>query len=282
MADRITLKRILRLWGISARLDLAWLLRDTKYAIAGICADIISNLSTVSGVFLIAARFGGIGGMSADEVLFMMAYSTLVTGIFILFGSGNNIHISRIIGRGQLEHLFIQPLPLGVQLLTSGFAPFTGGSNCVAGVVLMAVAVSRLGLAVTFGWVVSLIAYLLATMTIIAARSYLLSTLAFYAPAAAEEISWTAIDGTWFMSTFPLSGMPLFIQIPLLTVLPEGLMAWFPSLSLLGRPPLGLTGAYPMVFALLIAAAAGYIFRKGLKHYVTKGSNRYVPYGFRR
>ncbi|HOO28673.1 MAG TPA: ATP-binding cassette domain-containing protein [Lachnospiraceae bacterium] len=31
--------------------------------------------------------------------------------------------------------------------------------------------------------------------------------MAFYEPVAAEEISYTAIDGTWFMSTFPLSGV---------------------------------------------------------------------------
>ena len=212
----------------------------------------------------------------------MMAYSTIVTGIFVLFGSGNNIHISRIIGRGQLEHLFIQPLPLSVQLFTNGFTPFTGGGNLVVGIVLMAVAVSRLGLHISFWWVGLMIIYMLTTMVIIIARSYIVSSMAFYSPVAAEEISNTAIEGTWFMSTFPLSGMPIFIQIPLLTILPEGLMAWFPSLCLLGKPPLNLTVYYPMVFALFLALVARYIFRKGLNHYVKKGSNRYVPYGFRR
>ena len=99
MADKITLARMFRLLRIAAKIDMMWLLRDTKYALAAISADIIANLSAVSGVFLIAVRFGGIGGMSADEVLFMMSYSTLVTGLFILFGAQNNIHISRIIGR---------------------------------------------------------------------------------------------------------------------------------------------------------------------------------------
>lgn len=282
MEDKITLWRIIKLFGISAKLDLVWLLRDTKYAIAGISADIISNLATVSGVFLIAIRFGGIGGMTANEVLFMMAYSTMTTGIFIMFGSGNNIHISRIIGRGQLEHLFIQPLPLKVQLLTSGFAPFTGGSNFVVGILLMIYTIGNLNLNITFGWILSLICYQITTMIIIIARSYLVSTMAFYSPIAAEEISNTAIEETWFLTTFPLSGMPSFIQFPLLTILPEGLMAWFPALCLLGKPPLGLTLYYPMIFALVISVFASLLFRKGLIHYVTKGSNRYVPYGFRR
>jgi len=276
------LKRIISLYGIAAKMDLVWLLRDTKYALAIIASDIISNISVISGVYLIAIRFGGIGGMSVDEVLFMMGYSTIITGIFILFGSGNNIHISRIIGRGQLEHLFIQPNSLKLQLITSGFGPFTGSSNLIIGFILLIISINQLKLQITIWWVVMLFIYLTATMVTIVARAYFVSTAAFYALVAAEEIATTAIEGTWQLSTFPLSVMPAFIQVPLITILPEGLMAWFPSLCLLGRPPLNLTEYYPLAYALILALAANYIFRKGMNYYVTKGSNRYVPYGFRR
>ncbi len=282
MEDKITIKRIVGLYAIYAKLDLMWFLRDTKFALVAILADIISNVSVVSSVYLIAIRFGGIGGMSVDEVLFMMAYSTITTGIFILFGSDNNIHISRIIGRGQLEHLFMQPLSLKTQLITSGFAPFTGSGAFIIGVILLIVAINRLQLKITFVWIIMLILYTLCTMVTIVARSYLVSTTAFYAPVAAEEISMTAIEGTWQLSTFPLSGMPGFIQIPLLTILPEGLMAWYPALCLLGRPPLNLTKLYPLFYALVLTITTCFIFRKGLKYYVQKGSNRYLPYGFRR
>ena len=282
MELKIKLKRILSLLAISAKMDLLWLLRDTKYALTAITADIISNISVISGVYLIAVRFGGIGGMSVDEVMFMMSYSTLVTGIFIMFGSGNNIHISRIIGRGQLEHLFMQPNSLKLQLFTSGFIPFTGSGNFLLGCMMLIISVSRLQLQITLWWIAQLIIYLLATMAIIIARSYLVATAAFYAPVAAEEISTTAIEGTWQLSTFPLSGIPAFIQIPLITIIPEGLMAWFPTLCLLDKPPLGLSGWYKIAYALFLSLTASIIFRKGLNYYVTKGSNRYVPYGFRR
>ena len=281
MEDKITVKRIIKLLGISAKMDLAWLLRDSKYAAVAMSADIISNIAMIMGVFLIASRFGGIGSMSTDEVLFMMAYSTMVTGLFMLFGSGNNIHISRIIGRGQLEHLFIQPLSLGVQLSTHGFTPFTSSTNLIVGFILMIYATGKLNFTISFIWICTLAAYLIATMAIIVARAYLVSTMAFYAPVAAEEIATAAIEDTWFLSTFPLSGMPVYVQIPLLTIMPEGLMAWFPSLCLLGKPPLGLTAYYPMLYALVLSLAAGFIFRNGFRYYMQKGANRYVPYGFR-
>jgi len=160
--------------------------------------------------------------------------------------------------------------------------PFTGSSNFIIGCILLITAINRLQLQITLWWIIQLIIYILATMVIIVARAYLVSSAAFYAPVAAEEISSTAIEGTWQLSTFPLSGMPSFIQLPLLTILPEGLMAWFPSLCLLGKPPLNLTEYYPLAYALALALAASIIFRKGLRYYVQKGSNRYVPYGFRR
>lgn len=282
MVGNMKLKQIISLYGISAKMDLLWLMRDTKFAIAAIIADLISNLSVVSSVYLIALRFGGIGGLSVDEVLFMMAYSTITTGIFIMFGSNNNIHISRVIGRGQLEHMFIQPLSLKMQLFTNGFIPFTGSGNFIVGCILLIISIKNLQLQITVWWLVMLILYLTATMIIIIARSYLVSSAAFYAPVAAEEISSTAIEGTWQLSTFPLSGMPGFIQIPLLTIIPEGLMAWFPSLCLLGKPPLSFKEYYPFLYALILALTASFIFKKGLNYYVKKGSNRYVPYGFRR
>ncbi len=282
MGAKATVKRALGLLSISAKMDLAWLLRDTKFALGAITADTLANLSVVSGVWLISLRFGGIGGMSPDEVLFMLAYSTVTTGLFILFGAGNNIHISRIIGRGQLEHLFQQPLSLRMQLFTCGFTPFTGSGNLLIGLALLAYSANRLKLQITPGWLLMLLVFLAATMATIVARAYLASSAAFYWPVAAEEIATTAVEGTWQLSTFPLSGMPAYIQLPLLTLLPEGLMAWFPALCLLGRPPLGLTGLYPPAYALALSLLAGFVFRKGLNHYVKKGSNRYVPYGYRR
>ncbi|GHU73329.1 ABC transporter permease [Clostridia bacterium] len=277
-----TIRRIIGLLGMSARMDLAWLLRDTKFALVGITGDFIFNISTLSSIYLIALRFGGIGGMSTDEVLFMLGFSTLTTGLFILFGASNNFYISRIIGRGQLDHLWMQPLPLWMQLFTSGFIPFTGGGNFLAGIGVIVYSTRRLGLAVTPQWLVMLAAYALCSVAIVVARSYLVSTAAFYAPVAAEEIATTAINGTWMLSTFPLSGVPRWLQWSLITILPEGLMAWFPSLALLGKPPMGLTAVYPFAYALIITLASYFVFQKGMRHYVRTGSNRYVPFGFRR
>lgn len=106
--------------------------------------------------------------------------------------------------------------------------------------------------------------------------------MAFYAPAQAEEISTYVIDAQCSLAQFPLSGMPLALKAPLLTVFPAGLLGWFPSLALLGKPPFDLPGYYPAIIAVALAACAAYFFRKGLHYYVKKGINRYLAIGHRR
>jgi len=277
----VKLRRFFRLLGLYAKMDLAWLLRDSTFAILAISTDIVTNLSAVTGVFLLAWRFDGIGGMGRYEVLFMLAYGTLITGIYQTFCAANNGHISRRIGRGQLEHMFIQPVSLPMQLATEGFIPFSGSSNIVSGTIIMAAATSGLGITLPWWWIFSLVGNLVITVAIILGQSYLASSLAFYAPVQAEEISTFVIDSFGNISNFPLSGMPRPLQFTLLTMIPTGLLSWFPTLALLGRPPLDLPTWYPLAFAVGLWMIAAYFFRKGLKHYVEKGINRYVRWGHR-
>lgn len=264
-------------------MDLRWLLRDRRFALISICADVLSNLAAVSGIWLLAERFAGIGAMTADEILFMLSFTTLVTDVFQMFFAANNVgHISRRIGRGQVEHMQLQPLPLAAQLLTEGFAPFSGGSNLLAGIVMMTIAVRRLQIPFTLFHILSVAGHLLLTTLLIVSLSYLASSLAFYAPVQSEEISTFVIDSFGTLSKYPLSGMPKSVQLPLLTVIPSGLMGWFQALAILGKPPFGIPIWYPALCAVSLGITAAHFFRKGLKYYVKKGINRYTDVGHRR
>lgn len=276
---KVRIKRYFELLGIYARMDLASLLRDTKFMVIAITADIVSNISSISGIFLLAWKFGGIGGMDRYEVLFMLAYGNIVMGFLNMMGGCNALFPSRIIGRGQWEHMFIMPLPYAVQL-TVGMFPFTCSSSLLSGIALLCVAVYKMEMTLPWWWPGVLILQLIISMVIVVACSYLFSSLAFYAPVQCEEISSTVIYSVEHTMTFPLSGMPVYIKYPLLTIFPAGLMAWFPTMILLGKTTT-LENFYPAVFALLISLAAAYFFRKGFRYYVKKGINRYVSGGHR-
>ena len=277
--NKLSVKRYFKLLGIYARMDLASLMRDKRFTALVMTADLASNVSAVSGIFLLAWKFGGIGGMDRFEVLFMLAYGNIVMGFLNMAGGCNAVFPSRIIARGQWEHMFIMPLPYGVQL-TVGIFPFTGSSTFLSGIALLIVALSNIEVVLPWWWPGLLILQLMASMAVVVSLSYLLSSLAFYAPVQCEEISSTVIYGVERTMTFPLSGMPAYIRYPLLTLFPAGLTAWFPTRILLGK-----TAApecfYPVAFALFAAFTAAYFFKKGFRYYVEKGINRYIPGGHR-
>ena len=147
------LKILFRLYRQYTKMDLLWFLRDTRYCLLQIFSDTVCAVCTIAGVFLLSEKFGGFGGMNQGEILFMMGFSTLVDGIYMMFFIGNNTSmISRIIGRGQLDHLMIQPVPLWAELLAQGFSPLSGSSMLVCGIGLTEYTVSRLPLSAPLPW----------------------------------------------------------------------------------------------------------------------------------
>ena len=277
-----TLRKLFRLWALYARMDAGWFLRDTRYCLTNIATDVISNLAAISGVFLLCERFDGIGGMGRDQVLFLLGYACLIDGVLLAFCMMGNVgHISRRIGRGQVDHMLIQPVPLWMQLVTEGFIPVSGSGMLLCGAGLTAYAVGRLGMAVTAGWLLWLVFSVICSVAVMLAVSYIAGSLAFYAPVAAEEISSTAIE-MFDVRSYPLGGLPYPAQLLLCTVLPVGLAAWFPANALMGLSPAGLPAALLALAAMAFTTIASLLFRKGLKYYEKAGSPRYLDRGFRR
>ena len=276
-------RRLLRLYWLYAKMDAAWILRDTKYCLIGIVADFIGNAAIMSSVFFMAERFGGVGGMSSGEVLFMLGYSTITSGFYLMFLNGNNVgHISRIIGRGQMDHKLMQPLPLRIQLLTEGFMPISGSGLLWSGLAICGLALWRLQLPITAGWVALFVLFHVLSMVIYIALVYIPSMLAFWFPVAAEEIASYIGDLQWNLSSYPLGQMPLVIKIALNTVLPIGLTVWFPSLVLLGKQRIDFGLAVVVMAAVIFSLIMTMLFKKGLKHYEQIGSQRYKDMGHRR
>jgi ABC-2 type transport system permease protein len=276
----MTLKRYAQIVGIYIKMDLASLMRDTGFMIVCIISDLCANISLIAGVFLLAWKFDGIGGLNRGEVLFMLAFGNIVMGILTIFmGSSNALYPSRIIGRGQWEHMFIIPLPYIAQL-TSGLSPFTCSGKFISGAVLLTVAVNNLNQLLSWWWFIGLLIGVIVSIVIILAISYLISTLAFIAPVQCEEISSIAVESLEYTSTYPLSGMPLYIKIPLLAIFPAGLIAWMPTMIILGKVPV-FTSFYILAFAGLVSILASYFFKKGFRLYVQKGINRYTAGGHR-
>lgn len=273
---------LLRLWGIAAWMDLLWVTRDLKQAIIYFLADGVLNVAGLAATLLLAARFNGIGSWTRDQVLFMLGYAMSIGGLLDALFNFNVLHISRRIGRGQLDHVLVEPRPLWMALLTEGFAPFSGSGLLVPGGALLLWSGARLHVALTPLWLAMLAGYAACSCAIAVSFSYLLGCLAFWSPRAAEEISSSAMRVVTGLKGFPLDGAGRVLTAGLLTIIPVGLIAWQPCGVLLGLHTSAPSPALLPVAAITSGIVTALCFRMGLKEYGRTGSQRYLSLGHRR
>lgn len=282
MVDNI--KTTLRLFKLYAKMDLLWFLREPSSFLIYIISDTISALATIGGIYLISQQFSSGTDISQEQILFMLGYSLMVDGFYWLFFRGNNMgEISRTIGRGQLDHCMIQPVPLPIQLLTNGFCPFSSSNVLLTGIILTVYAGYKLKLIISLKWILLLLTYIFFSMFIILSIVYIFSSNAFYSPVASEEVAGEVISFTSF-KVYPLNGFKKTIQNILTSILPIGLTAWYPSILLLNISSEKIIklsyGILPAVSSIFIFIAI-ILFRKGLNYYETNGSPRYSGFGHR-
>ena len=274
-------RRLFRLWRLYAAMDAGLLLRNGRAFLIWYLSDMVSTTASVMGTLLLAERFSGVGVWSREQLLFLLGYGLLVNGIAGTFFSYNVSHISRRLGRGQLDHTLIQPLPIWMALLTEGFMPISMSAVMLPGIGLTLWALAHLPVVVTPAWIALLVLHLLASTTVMMAFSFLWGSLAFWAPRGAEEISSSAMQIVSDLKPFPLDGTGPLFAAGLLTALPVGFVAWMPARALLdlSQSP-AADGATPLA-AVILAALAAVAFRRGLAQYGRTGSQRYSGWGHR-
>jgi ABC-2 type transport system permease protein len=276
------LRHLLALWGLYARMDVLWIARGPRAALSWYLTDALTGFAAVVATFLLAARFDGIGAWSRDQVLFMLGFAMMGRGVVEVVFGWNVGFISRRIGRGQLDHMLLQPQPLWVTVLGDGFSPLTGSGQLVAGTAVVVWATRALELAPGPGWLALCAVHLVSSVVIMLSFAYLVACLAFLAPRGAEEINSSSWRLMQQLGAFPLDGLGAALTGGLLAGVPAGFVAWFPSRVLLGLDPGPGAVAWTPLAALLFACLAAASFQLGLRHYGRTGSTRYLAHGHRR
>jgi len=267
----------LRLFGAGARMNVIKILRTREQALAHTFTDFLWHSGGMLAPILVALRFGHIGPWPAAAVVFMLAYGTVVASLMDALGDGP-WRLSQFIGRGQLDHLLVQPQPLWRILLTDGFTPLDFWPTLTIGIVLLVWATGAMQVAVSAGWLALLGVELLSSIVVQTAFLYAWGCIAFWAPRGAEEISSAASTLIGEVS-FPLDPVPRSLRILLVSAVPSGLLSWVPSRALLG---IGGAGAVDTWLTPLAAVALGtlalLLFRLGLRRYRRTGSTRYTDH----
>jgi ABC-2 type transport system permease protein len=274
--------RLLRLWGMYARMDLLWITRDLKIFLMWTISDTVLNVASITGILLLAERFAGIGAWNKLQVVFMLGYATVVSGLLDMLFGFNVVMISRRLGRGQLDHTLIQPQPVWMALATEGFCPFSGSATFLAGLGLLFWSDMKLGLGLTFGRLALIAVNIAASTAIIVAFQFAWGSLAFWAPRAAEEINSASRRLIDQLKAFPLDGLHGALAGGLMTLFPVGFLAWYPCRTLLGLELGSRRVLATPLAALAFVGLAGWLFARGRKQYGRTGSHNYSSFGHRR
>jgi ABC-2 type transport system permease protein len=278
---RAELRQIATGFRIQARMDLIWVLRDLRSLGFYFFTSTVARLGDITGVLLIVERFGTLGEWTRPRAMFMLGYALLIGGLLDVFFNFNVLYISRRIGRGQMDHVLLQPRPIWVALLVEGYAPLAEFGGLIAAIILLALgasAVPRWDAA----WFVLFVLSVLSSTAVVIGFAYTVGSLAFVAPRAAEEICSPAINIVNGLRGYPLDRAARAVRGALFTLAPVALVAWWPCRALLGMSPgwwpIAATPFAACVFCGLGAAA----FCLGLRHYRRAGCSRYLSYGHRR
>jgi ABC-2 type transport system permease protein len=274
--------RLLRLWGVYARMDLLWIARGAKTASSWYFADLLLALSSAAWAFLLAERFDGIGVWSKSQIAFLLGLALFVRGAVDFAFNANMYCPSRRIGRGQLDHMLLMPQPLWLTIASDGFMPFSCSGTLVAGAGVIVYSVHALALPISVGWLALFALHVVSAGVIMMSFAYLWGSLAFIAPRGAEEINSTTMRTLEHLKPFPLDGVGGGLSVLLLSVVPAGFLAWLPSRVLLGLSTSSWTLLWTPLAAVAFATLAVVVFRLGLQHYGRSGSTRYLAHGHRR
>jgi ABC-type uncharacterized transport system permease subunit len=264
-----------------AWLDFIWVTKSLQSFLLYYFGEVTIHLASLTSILLLAERFNGLGPWSKMQIVFMLGYAAMATGLLDIFFGFNVLFIGRRLGRGQFDHTLIQPQPLWMALLTDGFNPFAASGSLLTGIGLTLWAGSQLDLILTPGWALTFGLNLLASAGVVLAVMFFWGSLAFFAPRAAEEINTPLSRMFDHLKLFPLDGLSAGMLSGLLVAMPVGFVAWYPCRALLGLDPAWYAPGLTPAAALLFGLAALWLFRLGLGHYRRVGSARYREMGHR-
>lgn len=273
------MKILLKSLKIYAKMDGLWMLRDTKYCILQIVADIISVSATIIAMIILSIQFNGLGGLTHYQTMLMFGIATNVQGLYnLFFANYNNGMVSRIIGRGQIEHYMVQPVPIWIQIATRGFAPFSANSQFLISLVLIVYSMKELRILTVFMLMIVMLISILSTVTMTSVI-YIISTIAFYSPSAGEEISQPILALFVNTSYFPIVKMNVFFRVLYVFIFPIGSIAWLPTKMIVEKDKIIII--IFIIIPLVLLGLANVTFRKGLDYYAKKGAGRYSSFGHR-
>lgn len=256
--------RIARMW---IRASLAYPL---SFALLTLSSLVMTALDFV-GIWLMFHTVDHLGDFDLREIALLYGASGLGIGVAdMLIGSVEQL--GQHVRTGSLDTMLLRPVPLLVQVCADRFALRRLGRISQATVV--------------FAWGAGIVDWtpgrILVALGMVAGAILLyfglfvgFSCIQFWTQDATEFANAFTYGGNT-ITQYPLSIYPQAVVRSLTFVLPIAFVSWYPCLTLLGRTdPWGTPGWFgwlTLPVGVVCMAAAGALWRSGVRHYTSTGS----------
>lgn len=194
----------------------------------GVIAEIINCLAGLAIVLFIYQLVPRIAGWSLDEILLLYGISTIGNGVWACF-CVNTITLPYYLKNGRFDRFLVRPISPIFQIMMDGFED-DGVGELILGIGILVYAWSHIGISPIR--LIGVPIFAISATLIYAGISVLLSTVSFYT--ISGNIANLAMDLENF-TKYPLTIYSKGLQILFSTVLPIGMIAYYPSFFFLKK-----------------------------------------------
>ena len=224
----------------------------------------IGLATALAGLGVIFNQTGEIGGWSQNDLIALIGIQMLVRGLINLVVQPSMQHLMEGIRLGTFD--FTLTKPADSQLLASvAQVNVASLANVISGLIVLMIALARLGSAIGVGEALAFVVMLLAGVAIVYAFLLILSTFAFWFVKLDNIL---VIFNTMFENAgkWPITIFPGWLRGSLTFIVPVAFAVTVPAQALTSRLTIGTAlGALALAAAFLLVSRWFWSF--GLKHY---------------
>lgn len=227
------------------------------------------GLSSVGPImeYLVFLQLKGYPSWNLDQIILFQSIMLLWLGLKdVIFGEVR-VYVEGMIRGGSFDRLLLKPYPpIGI-ILTSGFY-YQGFGTIIAGLIIIAIALKRLGLSINLAQLIILSGLLVSGLILYMSIVIIYSIIAINVVHMGRlgEI----IDRLLHFSRYPIEIFPLIVRMVAVVFFPVALWVYFPAQTLLNRFNIGMA-IISIISCFVVLFLSIKLWNASLKKYTSAG-----------
>ena len=261
--------RYLKLYGRFTGQYLKFMMQSKVNFFIGFFGFLTMQASGLAFLYLVFQQIPTLNGWSYYEILFIYGFAQLPRGIDHLLTDNIWMLGMRVIVRGEFDRYLLRPINPLFHLISERFQPDAFG-EIIVGIVITAIATTKLGIQISFVKVILLIIFILAGAIIYTSIKLFFASLAFWIKNSLPlmNLAYTMSD----FAKYPNQIYSKFVRSIITFIIPFAFTAYIPASYFTGDTSLTLALLGTTSAAIISFMVAYLTWLRGMKIYESAGN----------